>query len=145
LIIINSINRPKHGFFWNTWWLQALKTTYWSRSGRDYQLSQRTSSVSQRTSSRYIIQLASSCSSDYGWRRRSLSFGWRSQRKSSIIQKQANARIKQGPNSPYYMKDAYAKYTEAINLNPKTPELKAKLHCNRAAINLKFHNYGKVI
>ena len=62
-----------------------------------------------------------------------------------MMKKQANARIKQGPNSPYYMKDAYKKYTEAINLNPKTPELKAKLHCNRAVINLKFHNYGKVI
>jgi len=43
------------------------------------------------------------------------------------------------------MKEAYKKYTEAISLNPKTPALKAKLHTNRAAINLKYKNYGKVI
>jgi tetratricopeptide (TPR) repeat protein len=43
------------------------------------------------------------------------------------------------------MKDAYKKYTEAIHLDPKNPELKAKLHCNRASINLKYKNYGKVI
>ena len=39
---------------------------------------------------------------------------------SISIKKQANARILQGPNNPYYMKDAYKKYTEAIHLNPKS-------------------------
>lgn len=53
--------------------------------------------------------------------------------------------MKQGPNSPYYMKDAYAKYTTAINLKCNDKVLNSKLHCNRAAINLKLKNYGKVI
>ena len=61
------------------------------------------------------------------------------------MQKQANARLKQGPNSPYYMRDAYTKYTEAINLKPNYPTLLAKLHCNRAMINLKYKNFGKVV
>ena len=43
------------------------------------------------------------------------------------------------------MKDAYGKYTQAINLKPKDVNLLAKLHCNRAMINLKYKNYGKVI
>lgn len=43
------------------------------------------------------------------------------------------------------MKLAYEKYTEAINLEPNVPGLLAKLHCNRALINLKNKNYGKVI
>lgn len=51
----------------------------------------------------------------------------------------------QGPNSPYYLKDAYEKYTQAIKLKCENPQLNAKLHANRAAINLKFRNYGKVI
>ena len=62
-----------------------------------------------------------------------------------MIQRQANARLKQGANNPYYVKDAYTKYTQAINLKPKDPALLAKLHCNRAMINLKFKNFGKVI
>ena len=60
-------------------------------------------------------------------------------------QKQANERLKQGPNSPYYLKDAYKKYTEALELKVQDKKLRAKLHCNRASINLKFKNYGKVI
>lgn len=43
------------------------------------------------------------------------------------------------------MKDAYAKYTTAINLKCKNKELNAKLHCNRASINMKVKNFGKVI
>ena len=43
------------------------------------------------------------------------------------------------------MNDAYKKYTEAINLKPKNPALLAKLHCNRAMINLRYKNFGKVI
>ena len=61
------------------------------------------------------------------------------------MQQQANGRLKQGPNSPYYLKDAYKKYTEGIQLNCSNKKTKAKLHCNRASINLKFKNYGKVI
>lgn len=53
--------------------------------------------------------------------------------------------MQQGPNSPYYMKDAYEKYTEAIKKKCNNNELNAKLHANRAAINLKYKNYGKVI
>ncbi len=30
-------------------------------------------------------------------------------------------------------------------MNPKKPQILAKLHCNRAFINLKLQNYGKVI
>ena len=43
------------------------------------------------------------------------------------------------------MKEAYAKYTQAINLKPKNKALLTKLHANRAMINLKYKNYGKVI
>lgn len=43
------------------------------------------------------------------------------------------------------MRDAYNKYTEAISLKPNDPALMAKLHCNRAMINLRYKNFGKVI
>jgi hypothetical protein len=43
------------------------------------------------------------------------------------------------------MKEAYSRYTEAINLKPKNPTLLAKLHANRAMINLRYKNFGKVI
>jgi hypothetical protein len=43
------------------------------------------------------------------------------------------------------MSEAYKKYTEAINLKCSSKEINAKLHSNRAAINLKYKNYGKVI
>jgi small subunit ribosomal protein S7e len=43
------------------------------------------------------------------------------------------------------MKEAYAKYTAAINLNCNDNTLNSKIHCNRAAINLKLKNYGKVV
>ena len=43
------------------------------------------------------------------------------------------------------MKDAYGKYTQAINLKPKNQTLLAKLHCNRSMINLRYKNFGKVI
>lgn len=35
------------------------------------------------------------------------------------LNKQANKRLQQGPNSPYYLKEAYAKYTQAIKLKCK--------------------------
>lgn len=43
------------------------------------------------------------------------------------------------------MKEAYKKYTEAINLKCSNPSINAKLHANRAQINLKLKNYGKVL
>lgn len=43
------------------------------------------------------------------------------------------------------MKDAYEKYTKAININCSSAQLNGRLHANRAAINLKYKNYGKVI
>jgi hypothetical protein len=50
------------------------------------------------------------------------------------------------------MKDAYKKYTEGINVKCSNPQTNAKLHSNRAAVNLKIsniftksENYGKVI
>lgn len=43
------------------------------------------------------------------------------------------------------MKDAYKKYTEAIHLKCPSPATNAKLHANRAQLNLKLKNYGKVI
>jgi tetratricopeptide (TPR) repeat protein len=43
------------------------------------------------------------------------------------------------------MKDAYQKYTQAIKIKCSSEELNAKLHANRAAINLKYKNYGKVV
>ena len=43
------------------------------------------------------------------------------------------------------MKEAYSKYTEGIHVGCDSPAINAKLHCNRAAINLKLKNYGKVI
>lgn len=61
------------------------------------------------------------------------------------IKKQANARLKKNPESPYFMKDAYEKYTKGINLHCPNPAINTKLHCNRAAINLKLKNYGKAI
>lgn len=43
------------------------------------------------------------------------------------------------------MKDAYEKYTKAINIKCNNADLNGRLHANRAAINLKYKNYGKVI
>lgn len=43
------------------------------------------------------------------------------------------------------MKDAYTKYTEAINIKCPSSQTNAKLHANRAALNLKLKNYGKVV
>ena len=43
------------------------------------------------------------------------------------------------------MKQAYKRYTEGIKLQCKNNKTNAKLHCNRAAINFKLKNYGKVI
>lgn len=43
------------------------------------------------------------------------------------------------------MKDAYKKYSEALNLKPTNKILLSKIHSNRAMINLKYKNYGKVI
>ena len=43
------------------------------------------------------------------------------------------------------MKEAYAKYTEAIHLKCPTASTNAKLHANRAQLNLTLKNYGKVI
>ncbi len=49
------------------------------------------------------------------------------------------------PDSYQHMKTAYGKYTEGINQKSKDAKINAKLHCNRAAINMKLKNYGKVI
>lgn len=43
------------------------------------------------------------------------------------------------------MKEAYHKYTDAINIKCPDPVINAKLHANRAQLNLKLKNYGKVI
>lgn len=43
------------------------------------------------------------------------------------------------------MKEAYAKYTEGIKVKCSDNAINAKLHCNRAAINLKLRNFAKVI
>ena len=43
------------------------------------------------------------------------------------------------------MKEAYKKYTEAIKLKCDSAATNAKLHANRAALNLKLKNYGKVV
>lgn len=43
------------------------------------------------------------------------------------------------------MKEAYQKYTEAIHIKCPDPAINAKLHANRAQLNLKLKNYGKVI
>lgn len=43
------------------------------------------------------------------------------------------------------MKEAYAKYSEAINLKCPSASTNAKLHANRAQMNLQLKNYGKVI
>lgn len=43
------------------------------------------------------------------------------------------------------MKEAYQKYTQAIKLKCSSPAVNAKLHANRAQLNLKLRNYGKVI
>ena len=43
------------------------------------------------------------------------------------------------------MKEAYKKYTEAIKIKCDSATTNAKLHANRAALNLKLKNYGKVV
>ncbi len=43
------------------------------------------------------------------------------------------------------MKEAYHKYSEAISIKCPSPAINAKLHANRAQLNLKLRNYGKVI
>lgn len=43
------------------------------------------------------------------------------------------------------MKEAYERYTQAIKIQCPSPAINAKLHANRAQLNLKLKNYGKVI
>ena len=62
-----------------------------------------------------------------------------------LIQNQGSHKLKEKPESPYHMKQAYAKYTEGIKIKCPSKAINAKLHCNRAAINLKIKNYGKVV
>jgi hypothetical protein len=53
--------------------------------------------------------------------------------------------LKKGPDNKMYLRHAYEKYTDAINVKCSNPKINAKIHSNRAQINLKLKNYGKVI
>lgn len=61
------------------------------------------------------------------------------------MQKMANKKLAESPNGVYHMKQAYQKYSEAIKLKCPSPAINAKLHANRAQLNLKLKNYGKVV
>ena len=62
-----------------------------------------------------------------------------------VTQNQGTHKLKEKSDSLYHMKDAYDKYSEAILVRCPSKAINAKLHCNRAAINMKLKNYGKVI
>lgn len=45
----------------------------------------------------------------------------------------------------YYLRQALFKYNEAIERKTENSELKAKIYCNRALVNLRLRNFGRVI
>jgi hypothetical protein len=45
----------------------------------------------------------------------------------------------------YYIKEAFKKYTEGIEQEFDDNELKAKLHSNRAQVNLKLSMSSKIL
>ena len=55
-----------------------------------------------------------------------------------LSQRQGNERLAINPEHPFYMKEAYKKYTEGINLKCTDNDINAKLRTNRALLNMKL-------
>lgn len=73
------------------------------------------------------------------------SFGWgrflvdpATQLTVFVPQEKGNELFKKGPGKRYYQFEALNSYTEGIESNGSEKEVNAKLHCNRALIQIKF-------